>query len=179
MKRIGGKAKFNPITKEWESQPVKYVEFHCTPEEWNKLGNSKFLLIRDWVLSKMDWYNPEVRCFFENFNDFRDLVNDMVHEIICDRYDLDITCSKDGGYKVFISGAPFPFYLSSHEMDLWEYDYLEGCLVEILTGICKGVFGVINTVRKYGKYIQKFQSGEYAVREVVYKSKLIKWECYD
>lgn len=176
MKKTGGKAIYNRSTGEWESQPVKYVEFHCTPEEWKKLGNGKFILIKDWILSHMNWYTPDTRCIFENFSDFKELVNDMVHEIVCDRYNLDITCSKNGGYKIEITGAPFPFYVSSQgDIELWTLDDLEGNLVEVLTTICKGIFGVIDSVKRYKNVLYRFQSGEYMVHEVVFKSNLIKW----
>lgn len=41
MKFTGGKSKFDPTTGKWISSPRIYTDFHCSIDEWTKLGNGR------------------------------------------------------------------------------------------------------------------------------------------
>lgn len=160
MKKIGGKAKFNPVTKEWESQPVCYVEFHCTPTEWQKLGNGQQYLVRDWVKSH-DWE----KMIFQKDVPIIDVINMAVNEIICEDYEISITQTDLGYWKVVVASAPYPVYVCPwiHESlpNIFGYQIDKMDLILSILSVCKAIFNLIYSVKQYPHYLKKYQSGEY------------------
>lgn len=159
MKRIGGKSVFNPETKQWESRPVSYVEFHCTPEEWSKIKGQ--LLVRDWVRSR-NWEDERWD------KDLEDIINEAVNEIISERYELRIykdeyiNHSNMGDYKLDclvcdISNGP-DIYISNVEGTIPNGDshmYNEQMLIECVFNVVDSIFKVIERYRNGKKYLKQ------------------------
>jgi len=176
MKKIGGK-KFNRSTWQWEYEPVRYVEFHCTPDEWNSLGNSKYLLVRDYLrsidLNDLAWKDLNVK----------DIIDLAVGDIICKRYVVNIEekkewlfCSTQVAWEIDVVGAPYYVYMngivgsSGCRYAPWLYEpinirseYTERVMISVVAGVCNAVFGLIASVRSKGKYYEKYISGEYKI----------------
>lgn len=167
MKKIGGKSKFNPKTKEWEKNPVKYLEFHCTPEEWEKLGNGTKYLVRDWVRSK-DWENM----VFED-NVLEDFIRLAVSEIICDRYQLNFQFEGET-LKVDVGGAPYPVYIDGADFNLGSMPMKEIEVITPVVAVCQAIFVLIKSVKRYPQYLPQFKSGLYKCRIIMPSCKLLE-----
>lgn len=172
MKKIGGK-KFNRSTWQWEYEPVRYVEFHCTPEQWEEAGNSKYLLVRDYLrsidLNDLAWKDVTVK----------DVIDLAVGDIVSNRYNVNIVekreklfCYESDVWEIDVSGAPYYVYLdgildSYGDRNVPElYEPIRGqderMMIRVIAGVCNAIFYLIDSVRK-GKYYEKYISGEYKV----------------
>lgn len=173
MNKTGGHY-FNATTNEWEYTRVKYTDFHCTSEEWGKLHNSRYLLVRDWLdsidLTEMMWNDATVK----------DVISQAVKDIICGRYEIDIKevtvriiYDITPAWKITVPGAPYCVYIKGiyrgkyriipepyepiHIKD--EYDRKR--MIRTITGVCDAIFRLINSVKTKDKYYDKYKSGQY------------------
>lgn len=174
MKKIGGK-KFNRSTWQWEYEPIRYVEFHCTPKEWGDTGNSKYLLVRDFIrginLNELAWQDVTVK----------DVIDLAVNDIICNRYNISIKEKEEqiyGGkqtvWEIDVNGAPYYTYvcgICDIYGDRWAPELYETIgvnrgddklLIAAVAGVCNAIFYLIHSVES-GKYYEKYISGEYKV----------------
>ena len=160
MKKTGGKAKFNPVTKEWEGEPVRYVEFHCTPDEWQKLGAGRQYLVRDWVRhgSGCLWWDPE-----EHYNAER-LATEAVQEIVSERYTVTIKeCTVIGENQKPTGKYAWRVYLKEGVVPFMIFDtpqYADDCLrdderrvMSLIYNIICGVFNLIEIYKRYPKHV--------------------------
>lgn len=160
MKRIGGKenAKFNRSTGEWEYEPIRYVEFHCTPEEWKHIKGQ--LLIRDWLKCQdIDYY--------EEFN-VADVARAAVKEIVCDRYDVVFyddeyhfqSIMKDSWEKCCVcdvKNGPDIYINIGRYLDVENlFSCSEHFLLEFVFNVVDSIFKAIENYKKGKKYVRQF-----------------------
>lgn len=185
MKKLK-KSKFNESTGMWESQPVRYVDFHCSPKEWSGLGNGKFYLIRDYIksldLKETAWDGEECATVM-------DIINQAVKTIISNRYDVEVkeiekysgdwyikkqtvwevsipNVPKRPPYNAYVTGL-YDYHGERCAIKLyepiipefeWEYDRQ---LIAAIAGVCDAIFYLIKSTTS--RYYNDYVSGKYIV----------------
>lgn len=173
MKKIK-ESKFNKSTGKWESQPVRYVDFHCSLHEWQKLSNGKYFLVRDFIksldLNELVWSGITTK----------DVIHHAVKVIISDRYDVSII-EKDDMWVVSIPNVPkrppYPAYVVGiyDEYNLRNVPELykpiekvvecDKPLISAVAGVCNAIFKLAESAMS--PYYKGYVSGKLKVKSFI------------
>ena len=173
MKKLK-ETKFNKSTGMWESSPVRYVDFHCSLHEWQKLSNGKYFLVRDFIksldLNELVWSGITTK----------DVIDRAVKVIISNRYDVSII-EKDDVWVVSIPNVPkcppYPAYVvgiyGEYNLrcvpELYKpIEKVADCdkpLISAVTGVCNAIFKLAESAMS--PYYKGYVSGRLKVKAFI------------